>query len=440
MATAHMNRPYPNIYNTPQSHSPASVSSPHDAQNRALFAQPHAHMANSLYGNYPGYSSMSQVQQPSYVHQAQTQAPQSMSTLMSHQQQPAPQMQHPSHAQSPGTLTQQSPRPKLEPSAMPLHRAMDNIPVHQSPQQRMNGSAQGPPSSSGGIQQSPRSGGSSNSNAAPGPIPATVPVVIKEDHDGSQWISFEYSRDRVKMEYQIDCSVNKVNVDTLDAKFKDDNCVYPRAMTKKEEYKGNRYAYETECNNVGWALASLNACLRGKRGLIQRAVDSWRNSNSDQKLRSRRVRRQQKLTTRKTDGSKSQAGPLSSQGGMQRPATMPSNVSGMGVEPSYHQHSVPGSAADDGSSSGRFAMRAPSAYAPTMNMNMNGMGGAMGSHMGPPGGQPPLSQHHQQQQMQQAHQVSSSSMNYPSQLTAANVPYGQMPGQHSVHYFSGGQA
>lgn len=441
MATAHMNRPYPNIYNTPQSHSPASVSSPHDAQNRALFAQPHAHMASSMYGNYPGYSSMSQVQQPSYAHQAQSQPPQSMSsmsTLMSHQPQPTTQMQHPGHTQSPGTLTQQSPRPKLEPSAMPLHRAMDTIPIHHSPQQRMNGSTQGPPSSSGGIQQSPRSGGSSTSNAAPGPIPATVPVVVKEDADGSQWIGFEYSRDRVKMDYTICCNTSKVDTDALDAKFKDDNCVYPRAMTTKENYKGNRFGYETECNKVGWALASLNACLRGKRGLIQRAVDSWRNSNADQKLRSRRVRRQQKLTTRKSDGSKSQAGALSSQGGMQRPSTMSSNVSGMGVENSYHQHSLPGSAADDGSNSGRFAMRAPNAYAPTMSMNMNGMAGGMAPHMGASGGQPPLSQHHQQQMQQ--HQVSSSSMNYPSSLTTANVPYAQMPGQHPVHYFSGGQA
>jgi hypothetical protein len=59
--------------------------------------------------------------------------------------------------------------------------------------------------------------------------------------------------------------------------------------------------YETECNTVGWALAELNPCLRGKRGLIQRAVDSWRNSNQDPRLRSRRVRRMAKINNRKAN-------------------------------------------------------------------------------------------------------------------------------------------
>ena len=227
---------------------------------------------------------------------------------------------------------------------------------------------------------------------------------------------------------------------SLDAKFKDDNCVYPRAMTTKEEYKGNRYGYETECNNVGWALASLNTCLRGKRGLIQRAVDSWRNSNTDQKLRSRRVRRQQKMKFRKSEASQTPVPGLPSQPGLQRPASMPNSVASMGVD-SYHHHQVPGSATDDASNPGRFSMRPPGAYAPTMGMSMNSMGGMGGSNMGTPhmaaAAHLPLAA--QQHQQSQQHQVSSSSMSYPSQLTAANVPYGQMPGQHSVHYFSGGQ-
>ena len=137
-----------------------------------------------------------------------------------------------------------------------------------------------------------------NPNAAPGPIPATTPLVVRQDNNGVQWIAFEYSRDRVKMEYTIRCDVESVNVDALDAVFKDENCVYPRACGPKENYRGNRIVYETECNTVGWSLAELNPCLRGKRGLIQRAVDSWRNSNSDSKLRSRRVRRMNKVNTR----------------------------------------------------------------------------------------------------------------------------------------------
>jgi len=100
------------------------------------------------------------------------------------------------------------------------------------------------------------------------------------------------------MEYTIRCDVESVLTDALPAEFKQENCVYPRACCAKEEYRGNRLAYETECNQVGWALAELNPSLQGKRGLIQRAVDSWRNSNRDLKMRSRRVRRQAKLNQR----------------------------------------------------------------------------------------------------------------------------------------------
>jgi len=116
--------------------------------------------------------------------------------------------------------------------------------------------------------------------------------------DGVQWIRFEYSKDRVKVSYEIRCDVESVDTNALNQVHKDQNCVYPRACSSKEPYRGNRLQYETECNEVGWALAELNPSLRGKRGLIQRAVDSWRNSNRDQKLRSRRVRRLAKSTKR----------------------------------------------------------------------------------------------------------------------------------------------
>src|SRR5436305_7046954 len=149
------------------------------------------------------------------------------------------------------------------------------------------------------LHQGTTSGSGSNSNAAPGPIPATTPLVVRQDNNGVQWIAFEYSRDRVKMEYTIRCDVESVNVDGLSQEFKTENCVYPRACCSKDQYRGNRLVYETECNTVGWALAELNPPLRGKRGLIQRAVDSWRNSNQDPRLRSRRVRRMAKLNNRK---------------------------------------------------------------------------------------------------------------------------------------------
>lgn len=156
---------------------------------------------------------------------------------------------------------------------------------------------------------------SNNPNAAPGPIPATTPLVVKQDPNGVQWIAFEYSKDRVKLEYLIRCDVESVNVDDLPQDFKSENCVYPRACCNKDQYKGNRLQYETECNTVGWALAQLNTVLRGKRGLIQRAVDSWRNSNQDPKLRSRRVRRQAKNHTRKTNIALQQQSQLAKPGG-----------------------------------------------------------------------------------------------------------------------------
>nr|POF07191.1 hypothetical protein CFP56_31815 [Quercus suber] len=184
------------------------------------------------------------------------------------------------------------------------------------------------------------------SNAAPGPIPATTPLVVRQDNNGVQWIAFEYSRDRVKMEYTIRCDVEAVNVEELDQDFKSANCVYPRACCSKDQYKGNRLHYESECNAVGWALAQLNPNLREKRGLIQRAVDSWRNSNQDPRLRSRRVRRMAKVHTRK--GQVGVPGPPGSHG----PATAGSHPTQAGSENDttpahHHQRPQPQQRSDD---------------------------------------------------------------------------------------------
>jgi len=127
--------------------------------------------------------------------------------------------------------------------------------------------------------------------AAPGPIPAT-PLEVHFDDEGVQWIAFQYSRDRVKQAYRIRCDVDSVSSAALGIAFQRANCVYPRAFVDRSVYTGNRYEYESECNSIGWALAELNPALQGKRGLIQRAVDSWRNSNQDEKMQSRRMRRQ----------------------------------------------------------------------------------------------------------------------------------------------------
>ncbi|CAG8662045.1 7233_t:CDS:2 [Ambispora leptoticha] len=82
--------------------------------------------------------------------------------------------------------------------------------------------------------------------------------------------------------------------------------VYPRAFCAPEHYKGNRWVYETQCNYLGWMLAYLNPEeMNGKRGLIQRAVDTFRNLQPGSK--SRRVARQEKVlngTLRKRKSSR----------------------------------------------------------------------------------------------------------------------------------------
>jgi hypothetical protein len=228
-------------------------------------------------------------------------------------------------------MQHQSPHghPQSGMTSSPRQKPMVHTPLQRPPPGPLGPSHQtpnGPPGSASSMAGNGQAGSASNPNAAPGPIPATTPLVVRQDNNGVQWIAFEYSRDRVKMEYTIRCDVESVNVDTLTQEFKTENCVYPRACCSKEQYRGNRLVYETECNTVGWALAELNPCLRGKRGLIQRAVDSWRNSNQDPRLRSRRVRRMAKINNRKAVQAAQHQNHMAGPGG---PAGMP-GAGGMG--------------------------------------------------------------------------------------------------------------
>lgn len=418
MAAAQMQRPYHSVYHTPQSNSPASVASSqsHDPNGRLYGQPPQQIPQQSLYG-YPQYAAQMNQSYPSpYAshapqHQQQQPQPQTQPAqqhptmpsqpqmMMSHQQQPQPPMQHPhphphphqhQQAQSqPSSMNTNSPRTKIE--AQPIHqRPIDSAAMPQRPTPGpMNSNHTSPSNQPANGHVHPGQGGGSvgtngvgaggaaggggggggpngvNPNAAPGPIPATTPLVVRTDGNGVQWIAFEYSRDRVKMEYTIRCDVESVNVDQLAPDFKTENCVYPRACGGKEQYRGNRLNYETECNTVGWALAELNPCLRGKRGLIQRAVDSWRNSNQDPRLRSRRVRRQAKINTRKQHPSNL---PLSGPGGpgaptgvapSQTPMAAPvqraaqqqpsSSMNNMGSSQLHHHHAHPDGSAPGGS-------------------------------------------------------------------------------------------
>ena len=352
MATAHMQRPPYNqqMYHTPQSNSPASVASPQSHEYARMYGQNPNQMNSSMpYGQYPP---MSQVTPYAQHPNQPSQQPHGMTTqplLMSHQQN---QQSIPHQNSQTQGMNTNSPRPKLEPSA--LQRPMDATSMQRPAPAPVttNGTPSTTSSTTNGMHpNTPSNGAGVNSNAAPGPIPATTPLVVRQDNNGVQWIAFEYSRDRVKMEYTIRCDVESVNVDNLGPDFKTENCVYPRACCSKDQYRGNRLVYETECNTVGWALADLNPCLRGKRGLIQRAVDSWRNSNSDPKLRSRRVRRQAKMTTRKQShppnhmggpGGQAPTSGIPTAAAMATPLQRQPQVSmGMGAPQLHHHHNHP---------------------------------------------------------------------------------------------------
>lgn len=128
-------------------------------------------------------------------------------------------------------------------------------------------------------------------------LPENSAIYLGQDNitrigaDGVEWMSFEYTRDRQAWTYNIRCDIDTVDESHLSKHFRDENCIYPKAMVPPEEYTGHRQRYETACNELGWRLAYLNPELLGRRGLIQRAVDSYRNSSKDISSRSRRARR-----------------------------------------------------------------------------------------------------------------------------------------------------
>lgn len=124
-------------------------------------------------------------------------------------------------------------------------------------------------------------------------LPASTPQV--EFRDNIEWLHFTYSTKGHVQEYCIRVDIDDLHLDEIPEDFKNDNCVYPRALVPRDTYTGNRWDYETSVNDVAWKLTWRNPqILCGKRGLIQRAVDSYRNRTSEN--RSRRVMRQEKLS------------------------------------------------------------------------------------------------------------------------------------------------
>lgn len=136
-------------------------------------------------------------------------------------------------------------------------------------------------------------------------LPASQPYI--RIVDGEERLCFKYNTKisekalnampRTELEDNEFCvrfDLESVDITKLNEKFKMDNCVYPRANVPLEMYTGNRWEYETECNMLAWQFVSLNPILLyGKKGLIQRAVDSYRNINKQS--RGRRVVKQDHL-------------------------------------------------------------------------------------------------------------------------------------------------
>jgi hypothetical protein len=101
------------------------------------------------------------------------------------------------------------------------------------------------------------------------------------------WMQFKSIREGVVTEYTIRTDIREVYVDYLSHGFKIENCIYPRALVPKDQYKGSDLDKEKTCNDIGWALAELNPSLQGHRGVLQEAVESIFDVSKTGKKRNR---------------------------------------------------------------------------------------------------------------------------------------------------------
>ncbi|KAF9337656.1 hypothetical protein BG006_003569 [Podila minutissima] len=126
-----------------------------------------------------------------------------------------------------------------------------------------------------------------------GPPPATAATLAQRDN--VPWMTFSYSRKgHTNTPYSIRIDIDQVNLNDIPQDLQTRNCLYPMANGPEHAYKGVRREYECECNVQGWKLAHLNRLvLDGERGLLQRAVNSFRNL--DEGNRSRRMKRRDKV-------------------------------------------------------------------------------------------------------------------------------------------------
>lgn len=109
--------------------------------------------------------------------------------------------------------------------------------------------------------------------------PLTIPVEIEVDAEGIEWLTFVYTSKGISTDYRIRVDVEQIDTSQVGRDFMIANSVYPKAAgVTRQEYRGNRWDYETSVNDIGWKLCHLNNFLIGKRGLLQRAVDRFISS------------------------------------------------------------------------------------------------------------------------------------------------------------------
>lgn len=146
---------------------------------------------------------------------------------------------------------------------------------------------------------------------SPGP-PKASPVQRFTDASGKEFMRFEYTMNRKKTQVELRCDIEHIDVASLSTAFKRDNAcykeagdgnideatirarMYERGKTESEmRTRLRRMKYEVDCNRIGWKLVTLNGDkLAGRKGMIQRAADSYRNSGADLNKHSRRMNRE----------------------------------------------------------------------------------------------------------------------------------------------------
>lgn len=148
----------------------------------------------------------------------------------------------------------------------------------------------------GSSRTSAKSGGPKKTYApgkTPGPGKAS-PVRKLTGEDGLISIYFEYLEKGVPKPWTLRCDIDEVDDCQLSPDFKEKNATYPEAYKQwkerqqlshngaaSEESSGPgkypRYRHDKICNEIGWRLAFKNPQIQGNKGVIQRAVGSFRN-------------------------------------------------------------------------------------------------------------------------------------------------------------------